>query len=1471
MKNLFKRVLCLLLVLVLTGSMLPTVFATGSGDESTVLTDEDYASADAVFAQIDAMEDAPATKNASEAELTDKAIALVMASDSYVDGSLERNGDSFTWMTTDGIRCLYSSQTRDRKSLKDNKEVVAESGIYNEPVPTKGGWPASKQVYLIGPYYHDPEEPFTDQYKKEATDIAAAIGDTDGYTLYSGTAATIDKVAEAMSNGAVVIFDSHGTTDYAEVVGYYSDGTPIYECVTGATSSYLCLSSKSGLTTADFNAGNALYGSGNEAYVNGTAIAQRMTKNSPGGILWMAICLGMATDGMYAPFRNKGVEVVYGYSQSVTFEGDYLYEETFWDNMIAGSDVATSIAAMKTEWGNWDWTPTIAQASGYSGGYSTISAARSDYAAFPIVVSDEDSHPGQKTNTFYGADSLQTVKSTYTLYPQYEITVQSNNTAYGTASFSGTTVTATPANGYFTESATVLSGNATVSQNGNTFTVNAQSDCTIQINFAPKTPVTVSFSGATVASQNGYAGDSMTLPTVEAPDGYKFLGWMNAPLTGDTTEKPSFYTTSFTPTGNTTLYALYSYVDENTSTGTGDYVKVTETPTDWSGEYLIVYEAGNLIFDGSLTTLDAKNNVQSVTISNSIISAAKYDQYKFIVSEYNGGYSIQSASGQYIGGKAGENKITTSTSPIKNTISLAASGDVNIDSSGALQYNAGDNRFRYYSKANQTAIALYVKDGINGTTYYTTSIVKCEHLNTTNVAAVAATCTTGGYTAGVQCLDCDVFISGHTVIAAQGHSYASVVTPPTATEQGYTTYTCGVCGYSYVSDYVEALGQTYTVSFSVPAGVTPIEAMLCGKNGITLPSAGVPTGEYTYTFAGWVVQQVESTETAPEIYPAGQLVTIEGDITLYALYSYTEAGTDGIGKYTLVTDTSALKAGAKVVIASNAKGFVAGNISNQFLTHHNAAFSSDMLTITNLPADTLELTLGGSAGAWTLTNNSGQLLGATSVKKLAWNSGTTTWNISISSSDATIQNNTSTYGRFLYNVSSPRFTTYTSSISETMLLPQLYMLSGSAGITYYTTEFGTKTAAVYGGDQQVAIYETVEEAYAACAEGYYVKLLADSEIKLTLNKDLVLDLNGFTLTGTLNPGSYAIYGIDSKTDDYDNADQGLLSCAGITNQIVPHLQIGTKRYMAIQEESGWSFHRYYLGITHINLSTTTTGIGYKAVFHGDSAVMAQLNSDRAFGYTLRVNGGREVSRYMSAEKMVSGKPVTLRVNNFDAEKQGEKILNAYVSVVLGNYIIKSAVHQVTLRQVVESINENYTNFKQAQLDAVKAMIENNPAMLNWQVANIMKEEEIITVPTVFDPVPGTAYKFGMIQSNVSSTDIYYLNGNMDSYYMATTTDPTTAIDVYIEEATNGYYLYAIINGSKNYINMVVSGTHVNGIYEATASTVYRYDTSARTVIANINGTDYHFGTRNDKTYTTIGPCATSYNGFYGMFYKVPQN
>lgn len=138
---------------------------------------------------------------------------------------------------------------------------------------------------------------------------------------------------------------------------------------------------------------------------------------------------------------------------------------------------------------------------------------------------------------------------------------------------------------------------------------------------------------------------------------------------------------------------------------------------------------------------------------------------------------------------------------------------------------------------------------------------------------------------------------------------------------------------------------------------------------------------------------------------------------------------------------------------------------------------------------------------------------------------------------------------------------------------------------------------------------------------------------------------------------------------------------------------------------------------------------------------------------------------------------------------------------------------------------------------------------------------------VVDPVVGTPYAFGMVQKNKDNTT-YYLKGGMDGYYMATTDVHADALHVYIEETTGGYYLYCMVDGVKTYINCVVSDTHVNGKYETTASTVYRYDATSKTLIAVVNDTEYWFGTRNDKTYTTVGPCAVSYAGFYCQFYNI---
>ena len=145
--------------------------------------------------------------------------------------------------------------------------------------------------------------------------------------------------------------------------------------------------------------------------------------------------------------------------------------------------------------------------------------------------------------------------------------------------------------------------------------------------------------------------------------------------------------------------------------------------------------------------------------------------------------------------------------------------------------------------------------------------------------------------------------------------------------------------------------------------------------------------------------------------------------------------------WTKVTDASTLQAGDQLVIACSSKGVVASSsIASSYMDKLTATFSSDKSTITSLPSGAAILTLGGSKDAWTLANASGTQLGATAAKKVAWVGGTKTWSISITNGSATIQSTTSSYGRFLYNSSNPRFTTYTSNTSSSMILPELYRL-----------------------------------------------------------------------------------------------------------------------------------------------------------------------------------------------------------------------------------------------------------------------------------------------------------------------------------------------------------------------------------------------------------------------------------------------
>ena len=145
--------------------------------------------------------------------------------------------------------------------------------------------------------------------------------------------------------------------------------------------------------------------------------------------------------------------------------------------------------------------------------------------------------------------------------------------------------------------------------------------------------------------------------------------------------------------------------------------KVTATSQITNGQYLIVYETGRVAFDGGRGTLDAAGNTIEVTINDHVIAAdATTEAATFTINAVDGGYSIQSASGKYIGRTSNSNGFNESASVVyTNTITIDNSGNAVVTSSSGpkLQYwkSGNDSRFRYYS-TSQNAIQLYKRSAI---------------------------------------------------------------------------------------------------------------------------------------------------------------------------------------------------------------------------------------------------------------------------------------------------------------------------------------------------------------------------------------------------------------------------------------------------------------------------------------------------------------------------------------------------------------------------------------------------------------------------------------------------------------------------------------------------------------------------------------------------------------------------------------
>ena len=224
----------------------------------------------------------------------------------------------------------------------------------------------------------------------------------------------------------------------------------------------------------------------------------------------------------------------------------------------------------------------------------------------------------------------------------------------------------------------------------------------------------------------------------------------------------------------------------------------------------------------------------------------------------------------------------------------------------------------------------------------------------------------------------------------------------------------------------------------------------------------------------------------------------------------------------LVTDASTLKAGDQIILSATANDstFAAGAMSGKFL-------SSVETKLDALDKKVEIFTLGGSAGAWTLTASDGKKISAVKAKEMS-NSGkgTDTWTIAIDDNGAaTIASTNTACGRILYNVRNPRFLNYISDTNVSMLLPSIYKLDTAAA-----RESGivTDLTTLQNGDKVVVFNPANKKALSSVYNGFY-------------NTGVDVELTGGKLTGYTDAELWTVNRTESGTYTFSTADGKKLS------------------------------------------------------------------------------------------------------------------------------------------------------------------------------------------------------------------------------------------------------------------------------------------------------------------------------------------
>lgn len=141
--------------------------------------------------------------------------------------------------------------------------------------------------------------------------------------------------------------------------------------------------------------------------------------------------------------------------------------------------------------------------------------------------------------------------------------------------------------------------------------------------------------------------------------------------------------------------------------------------------------------------------------------------------------------------------------------------------------------------------------------------------------------------------------------------------------------------------------------------------------------------------------------------------------------------------YEKLTKKSTLNDGDELIIYRN--GCAATDVDGMATSHYLDATPLASTSDVSSP-DVLCFTLGKAetGGAWTLTDQYGRQLGASSKQSLAWDEGTMQWNISLGYDGATLSPTSTGYGTLRFNAPAESYARFALYTSNTLPLPYIY-------------------------------------------------------------------------------------------------------------------------------------------------------------------------------------------------------------------------------------------------------------------------------------------------------------------------------------------------------------------------------------------------------------------------------------------------